>query len=124
MLRGLEGCFAQGHVYVLISRVTDPATQRITTIIHTVIRYSKHNLSALADKRTRAAYVQAGKSGSRRASSLGPVGSLGGSASGGSFGCRRGLPTGCVVQQRVLVPSGPADSSQNRLHKQSIENHP
>ena len=26
--RGLEGCFAQGHVYVLISRVTDPATQR------------------------------------------------------------------------------------------------
>ena len=25
MPRGLEGCFAQGHVYVLISRVTDPA---------------------------------------------------------------------------------------------------
>ena len=22
---GLEGCFAQGHVYVLVSRVTDPA---------------------------------------------------------------------------------------------------
>lgn len=21
---GLEGCFAQGHVYVLVSRVTDP----------------------------------------------------------------------------------------------------
>ena len=26
--RGLEGVFAQGHVYVCISRVTDPATQR------------------------------------------------------------------------------------------------